>query len=187
MIFVEWIASRKTRFCYKKPENLKINQYYLKWQTLLSWTPKPLQMVTAATKLKDTCSLEEMLWQTYTAYWKLRHHFANKGQYSQSYGFSSSHVWMWELDNKKAEHQRIDAFKLWCWRRLLRVLWTVRRSNQSILKEVSPGYSFRRWRALGLFLPGAWFSSWYVVSIDTGHIAQSPQSGPRCTWLLEKP
>ena len=41
------------------------------------------------------------------------------------------------------------------------------------------GYSFRPWRALGLFLPGAWFSSWYVVSIDTGHIAQSPQSGPR--------
>ena len=40
-------------------------------------------------------------------------------------------------------------------------------------------YSFRRCRALGLFLPGAWFSSWYVVSIDTGHIAQSPQSGPR--------
>ena len=45
---------------------------------------------------------------------------------------------------KKAGHQTIDAFKLWCWRRLLRVLWTVRRSNQSILKEVSPGYSFER-------------------------------------------
>ena len=42
---------------------------------------------------------------------------------------------------KKAEHQRIDAFKLWCWRRLLRVLWTARRSNQSILKEISPEYS----------------------------------------------
>ena len=42
---------------------------------------------------------------------------------------------------KKAEHQRIDAFKLWCWRRLLRVPWTIRRSNQSILKEVSPGCS----------------------------------------------
>ena len=39
---------------------------------------------------------------------------------------------------KKAEHQRIDAFELWCWRRLLRVLWTARRSNQSILKEISP-------------------------------------------------
>ena len=42
---------------------------------------------------------------------------------------------------KKVEHQRIDAFELWCWRRLLRVPWTARRSNQSILKEVSPEYS----------------------------------------------
>ena len=42
---------------------------------------------------------------------------------------------------KKAEHWRIDAFELWCWRRLLRVPWTARRSNQSILREISPGYS----------------------------------------------
>ena len=42
---------------------------------------------------------------------------------------------------KKAEHQRTDAFKLWCWRRHLRVLWTARRSNQSILKEINPEYS----------------------------------------------
>ena len=41
----------------------------------------------------------------------------------------------------KAKHRRIDAFELWCWRRLLRVPWTARRSNQSILKEISPGYS----------------------------------------------
>ena len=45
----------------------------------------------------------------------------------------------WTL--KKAEHQRTDAFELWCWRRLLRVPWTARRSNQSILKEISPEYS----------------------------------------------
>jgi len=44
---------------------------------------------------------------------------------------------------KKAEHQRIDAFELWCWRRLLRVLWTARRSNQSILKEISPEYPLK--------------------------------------------
>ena len=48
---------------------------------------------------------------------------------------------MWELTIKKAECQRIDAFELWCWRRLLRVPWTARRSNQSILKEISPGCS----------------------------------------------
>ena len=50
-------------------------------------------------------------------------------------------MWMWELDYKKAEHWRIDAFELWCWRRLLRVPWTARISNQSILKEISPEYS----------------------------------------------
>ena len=48
---------------------------------------------------------------------------------------------MWDLDYEKAEHQRIDAFELWRWRRLLRVPWTARRSNQSILKEISPEYS----------------------------------------------
>ena len=53
-------------------------------------------------------------------------------------------VVMYECESwtiKKAEHQRIDAFELWYWRRLLRVLWTARRSNQSILKEISPEYS----------------------------------------------
>ena len=65
----------------------------------------------------------------------------NRGPSSQSYGFSCGHVWMWELDCKKAERRRIDAFELWCWRRLLRVLWTAGRSIQSILKEISPEYS----------------------------------------------
>ena len=72
---------------------------------------------------------------------KQRHYFVNKGPSSQSYCFSSSHVWMWELDYKKVERWRIDAFELWCWRRLLRVPWTTMRSNQSILKEISPEYS----------------------------------------------
>ena len=74
-----------------------------------------------------------------------RHYFIYKGLSSQSYGFSSSHVWIWELDHKKTEHQRIDAFELWCWRRLLRAPWTARRSNQSILKEISPEYSLENW------------------------------------------
>ena len=68
---------------------------------------------------------------------KQRHYFTNKGPSSQRDGFSSSHVWMWELDCE--EGRRIDAFELWCWRRLLRFPWTARRSNQSILKEISPG------------------------------------------------
>ena len=73
---------------------------------------------------------------------KQRHYFANKVPSSQSYGFSSSHVWCENWTMKQAEHQRIDAFELWSCRRLLRVAWTSRRSNQSILKEISPEYSF---------------------------------------------
>ena len=69
---------------------------------------------------------------------KQRHYFANKGLVKAMvfpvamYGCES-----WTV--KKAEHQKINAFELWCWRRLLRVPWTARRSNQSILKEISPG------------------------------------------------
>ena len=63
-----------------------------------------------------------------------------KGPYSQSYGFSSSYVWMWELTVMKTECQKTDAFELWCWRKFLRVPWTARRSNQSILKEINPEY-----------------------------------------------
>ena len=56
---------------------------------------------------------------------------------------------------KKAEHQSIDTFELWCWRRLLRILWTARRSNQSILKEISPEYSLEG-LMLKLKLPILW-------------------------------
>ena len=72
---------------------------------------------------------------------KQRHYSADKGLSSQIYVFSSSHMWMWELDHKKAEHWRNDVFELWCWRRLLRVPWTARRSNQSILEGLNPEYS----------------------------------------------
>ena len=74
---------------------------------------------------------------------KQRHYFANKGPSVKAmvflvvmYGCES-----WTI--KKAECQRIDAFELWCWRRLLRVPWTARRYNQSILKEISPEYSLK--------------------------------------------
>jgi len=59
---------------------------------------------------------------------------------------------------KKAEHPRIDAFELWCWRRLLRVPWTARRSNKSILKEISPEYSLE---GLMLRLKLKYFATWY--------------------------
>ena len=101
-------------------------------------------MVTAALKLKDACSYDKP-WQNIK---KKKHYFSNKGTYSQICGFTSSHGKTdWEsLDCeswtiKKAECQRIDAFEWWSWRRLLRVPWMAKSSNQSILKEISPEYS----------------------------------------------
>ena len=83
--------------------------------------PKSLKMVTAAMKLKDAHSLDQSYQKPGQCIKKHRHYFADKGMYSQSYGFS---IVMYGCQNwtiKKAESQRIDAFKLWCWRRLLRV------------------------------------------------------------------
>ena len=72
---------------------------------------------------------------------KQRCHFADKGPFSQSYVFPIVMYRCESWTKKKAECSGIDAFELWCWTRLLRVPWTVRRSNQSILKEISPEYS----------------------------------------------
>ena len=72
---------------------------------------------------------------------KQRHYFANKGTSSQSYGFSSSQVWIWELDNKGSSVLKNWRFWTVLLKRLLRVPWTARRSNHTILKEVSPEYS----------------------------------------------
>ena len=83
------------------------------WQILFSWAPKSLQMVAAAMKLKDACSLEGKHDKPRQRVKKQRHHFADKGPSSQSYGFSSGHVWMWELDHKESW-----ALKNWCF-------WTV--------------------------------------------------------------
>ena len=116
-----------------------MGKQWKQWQTLFWGAPKSLQMVLAAMKLKDTYSLEGKYDQPRQHIKNQRHYFVNKGPSSQGYGFTSSHVWMWELDCEESWSRRIDAFELWCWRRLLRVSWTARRSNQSILKENSPG------------------------------------------------
>ena len=70
---------------------------------------------------------------------KQRHYFANKGPSSQSYGFSISHIWMWELDYKESWALENRCFEWWCWRRLLRV--SCKEIQQSILKEISLEYS----------------------------------------------
>ena len=72
---------------------------------------KSPQMVTAAMNLKDAYSLEGNLWPTWTAYYKVRHYFANKGPSSQGYGFTSIHVWMWQLDYKESWVQK----NWWFW------------------------------------------------------------------------
>ena len=92
--------------------------------TDLFWgAPKSMQMVTEAIKLIEAYFLKEKL------------HLVKAMVFpTVMYGCES-----WTI--RKAEHERIDAFELWCWKRLLRVTWTARRSKQSILKEISPQYS----------------------------------------------
>ena len=110
-------------------------------QTLFFGAPKSLQMVTAAMKLKTLTPWKESYGQLRQHIKKQRYYFVNKGLSSQGYGFFSGHVWMWELDYKESW-----VPKNWCF-------WTVvlektiespldaRRSNKSILKEISPGIS----------------------------------------------
>ena len=91
-------------------------------------------MVTATMKLKDACSLEGKLWQSRHITLLTKVHIDKAMVFPVVlYGCKS-----WTI---KVEHQRICAFKLWCWRRFLRVLWTARRSNQSVLQEINPEYS----------------------------------------------
>ena len=117
-----------------------MEKQWKQWLTLFWGAPKSLQMVTADMKLKDT-PWKESYDQPRQHIKKQRHYFANKGPSSQGHGFSSSHVWMWELDYKETW-----VPKNWCFwpvvlRRLLRVPWTAKKSNQSILKDISLGYS----------------------------------------------
>ena len=109
--------------------------------TLISWAPKSLQMMTAAIKLKDTCSLEEKLDQPRQLIKKQRYYFTNKVCLVKAMVFPAVIYGCERWTIKKAELWRIDAFELWCWKGLLRVPSTARRSNQLILKEISPEYT----------------------------------------------
>ena len=95
-----------------------MGKQWKQWQILFSCVPKSLQMVTTDMVLKDACFLEGKLWQPRQHIKEQRRHFVNKGLYSQSYGFSSSHVWMWVLDHKEDWVPKKYTFKLWHWRRL---------------------------------------------------------------------
>ena len=111
---------------------------------LFSWAPKSLLTVTAAMKLKDACSLEEKLWPMTNLDSILKSRditLTTKVCLVEPIVFPVIMHGCESWTIKKAEYRRIDAFELWCWRRLLRVPWTARRSNQSILKEIHPEYS----------------------------------------------
>ena len=119
-----------------------MGKQWKQWQTLFSWSPKSLQMVTPTMKLKDVWSLKEK------KYDQPRQHIKNRDitlltgvcpVKAMVFPVAMCVCKSWTI--KKAEHQKIDAFELWCWRRLLRVPWIERRSNQSIWNEVSSEYS----------------------------------------------
>ena len=107
------------------------------WQTLFSWAPKWLQMVTAAMKLRHLLLGSKPMTNLDSILKSRNNTLLIKVPLVKAmvfpvviYGCES-----WTI--KKSEHRRIDAFELWCWRRLLGVPWTARRSNQSIIKEIS--------------------------------------------------
>ena len=109
-------------------------------QTLFFWAPKSLLNGDCSHEIKRRLLLVRKVMTNLDSIFKSRDIILpTKVRLVKAMVFSSSHVWMWELDYK-AERRRVYAFELWCWRRLLRVPWTARRSNQSILK-ISPGCS----------------------------------------------
>ena len=126
-----------------------MGKQWKQWQTLFSRDPnqiqnsrdpKSLRMVTADMKLKDT-TWKKSYDQSRQYIKKKRHYFANKVHLVKAMVFPVVMCGCESWIIKKAECQRTDAFEVWCWRRLLKVPWTARRSNQSILKEISPKYS----------------------------------------------
>ena len=111
-----------------------------RWQILYFWAPKSLLTVTAAMKLKDTCSLKKS-YDKLDSILKSRDITLSTKVHGVKAMVFPVVMYRYESWTIKAECQGIDAFELWCCRRLLRVPWTARRSNQSILKEISPGRS----------------------------------------------
>ena len=116
-----------------------MGKQWKQWKTLFFFTPKSLQMVTAAMKIKRRLLLGRKVMTKLDSILKSRDvTLSTKVHLVKAIVFP---VVMYGCESwtiKKAEHWRIDAFKLWSWRRLLRVPWTARRSNHSILKEISP-------------------------------------------------
>ena len=120
-----------------------MGKQWKRWQTSFSWAPKSLQMVTAAMKLKDACLLlgRKAMTNLDSIFKSRDTTLPTQVHLVKAMGFPVVMDGCESWTVKKAECWRTDAFELWCWIRLLRVPWTARRSNQSILKEINPEYS----------------------------------------------
>ena len=112
------------------------------WQILFSWAPKITVDSDCSHKIKRHLLLGKIAMTNLDSILKRTDiTLPTKVHILKAVVFSSSHVWMWELDIKKAECWRIDAFELWSWKIVSTVPWTARRVNQSIWKEINPEYS----------------------------------------------
>ena len=119
-----------------------MGKQWKQWETLFLGAPKSLQMVTTAMKLKRHLLLGRKAMTNLDSVLKSKDiTLPTKFCLVKALDFPVVMYGCESCTVKKAEHRRTDAFELWCWRRLLRVPWTARRSNKSILKEISPEYS----------------------------------------------
>ena len=163
----------KVTWHFRKNIPININEHL---SSLFSWAPKSLQLVTAAMKLKDAYSLEEKLWSTDSILKSRDITVPTKVHPVKAMVFP---VVMYGCESwtvKKAESQRIYTFEVWCWRRLLRVPWTARKSNQSSLREISPEYSLE---GLMLKLKLQYFGHlmWRTDSLDAGKDWRQEEKG----------
>ena len=159
-----------------------MGKQWKQWQTLFSSAPKSLQMVMAAMKLKRCLLLGRKAMTNLVSIlksrditWLTKVHIVKAMVYP---------VVMYRCESrtiKKAEHWRIDVFELWCWWRLMRVPWTARRSNQSILKEINPAYSLKE---LMLKLKLQYFGHllWRTDSLEKTLMLGKIEEGRRRGW-----
>ena len=146
------------------------------WQSLFSWAPKSLQMGTAPMKLKDSCALEEKLWPTRRQHIKKqRHYFPTKVCLVKAmvypvvmYGCES-----WSI--KKADHRRIDAFKLWCWRTLESLL------DSKEIKAVHPKGN-QSWIFIGRIDAEAETPILWSPDVKNWLIGKDPDAGKDGRW-----
>ena len=159
------------------------------WEALFSWGSKITADGDCSHEIKTFAPWKKSYGKPRQCIKKQRHHFADKGPSSQSYGFPSNHVWMWELDYKESW-----APKNWCFWTVvlektleLRLPWTARRSNKSILKEINPECSLEGLMLklkLQIFGHLMWRTYWFEKTLMLGKIEDGRRRRQqRMRWL----